>query len=352
MILKDIKLILHSRSFAWFVGLIATAAVIAVIFGRGNSLSPKISLGIADLDRSEYSEMLITYFEENVVFSSYISIERGTEPELMRRFADGDIDVFLVIPENFAAQLITITNVPMKAYISSSDRTKAVIYKNLLESYARYITAVEVNCQALYDIMLTEGFDADYVDRENVAVSYELIFTALGKDEFFDYSHIERFAGVSLVNYYIYAAMALAVLYCGMFSGLSALREKLTNVEMRLRALGKRRAGRNFTKAFAYFLICGGLMLVMMLAVNLLAGFSFPAFALVFVPACVFVSALLFTFASGLFSSTGGYIMFSNMLILLVTIVGGGIIPLMYLPEAIARIAVFTPNYWFIKILL
>ena len=41
-----------------------------------------------------------------------------------------------------------------------------------------------------------------------------------------------------------------------------------------------------------------------------------------------------------------------NMLILFTTIAGGGIIPIMYLPEGCAVVARFTPTYWFIKLIL
>ena len=66
----------------------------------------------------------------------------------------------------------------------------------------------------------------------------------------------------------------------------------------------------------------------------------------------IITKPILFKKYNNTFKSEGGYIIFSNMLILLLTIVGGGIIPVMYLPEAIARVARFTPNYWFIKMLL
>ncbi len=106
------------------------------------------------------------------------------------------------------------------------------------------------------------------------------------------------------------------------------------------------------SKSLAYTLICGGMVLLCLLTVNVLSEYKFPFVSIVSIVLSLFISSVFFCVLGNTFKSEGGYIIFSNMLILLLTIVGGGIIPVMYLPEAIARVARFTPNYWFIKLLL
>ncbi len=352
MLSKDIKLILREPRFLLLALILLAAGAVAFLFGRANTASPKVSLGVADNDSSEYSRLLLNYFEDNKVFSSYIDVVEADEDELKRIFYDGKLDMYLVIPPDFAQNLIRINNVAMKAVINSSDITKAVVYKNLLESYSKYITAVEINCQSLYDIMMEAGYSPDRVNSENTAVSLDLIFTALGKDQFFEREYIERFEGISLVNYYIYSLIMLIVLYIGAFAGLSALKERLSKVALRLATIGRNRLLPKLSKAAAYTLVCGGVLALMLIIIDVFSEVNIGAASIILVILSVFASCLFFVFFANIFSGTGGYIITANMLILLLTVLGGGIIPIMYLPEILAGIARFTPNYWFIRMLL
>ena len=352
MLIKDLKLILHEPRLGLLAAILLAAAVAAVLFGRANSESPRIAMGVADNDGSEYSKILISYFSENEVFSSYTEVIEADEAELERRFAAGELDIYLVIPEDFAANLMNINNVAMKAVINSSDATKAVVYRNLLESYSQYITAVEAGCQALYDVMSADGYDREKVLSENNAVSYDLIFTALGKDTFFEREYIERFEGISLVNYYIYSLVMLLVLYIGAFAGLSALKGKLGSAEKRLATIGRKPIIGKLSKACAYTLICGGLLCLALVLINVFSPVSVKPQAAALALGAVFVSCFVFVLFGSCFKSLGSYIITANMLILLLTVAGGGIIPIMYLPEAMASVARLTPNYWFIRMLL
>lgn len=352
MIFKDIRLIIRDRSFSVLLVFLAAAAVVAILFGRSGLSTPRINMGIVDNDKTEYSKLLITYLEENTVFNSYINVVEGTEQEMKASFYEGGLDLYFVIPEEFSKNLMVINNIPMKVVINSSDTTKAVLYNNLLKSYSRYISAVELNCQSLYEIMLLEGYPESLCDKENVAISYDLLFTALGKDAFFNFDYEERFTGVSLVNYYVYSAIVLAVMYIGMLAGLSSLRERLSNVSIRLKAAGIPFAKQAVSKTMAYTIVYGGLVLLVMLTVNIFAEFSFPARSIVLSIVAIFAAAVVFSVIGRMCKSTSSYIIAANMIILLLTIVGGGIIPVMYLPEAIAKLARFTPNYWFIRVLL
>ena len=134
MLIKDFKLILHERRLLILLLILTVTVLIGVYFARPDSTSQTVNIGIADLDDSQYSQLLITYFEENEVFASYISIMRGSEEELAELFASGTIDLYLVIPEDFASRLMSIDNVPIRAVLNSSDTTSCIVYRNLLRA--------------------------------------------------------------------------------------------------------------------------------------------------------------------------------------------------------------------------
>ena len=187
--------------------------------------------------------------------------------------------------------------------------------------------------------MKSEGYPQELVSSENYAISYDLVFTALGKDAFFEREYLDRFEGISLVNYYIYSQLILIVMYVGVFAGLSHLREKLGSVHLRLETIGYNRFPMIMSKAFAYTLVCGSMLILTVVAIDLSAKLNIGVLPLIYLVIALFLASLLFIIISRCFSSEGSFIIFANMLVLLLTIAGGGII----------NIARFSPNYWFIR---
>ena len=352
MIQKDIKVLLTEKRMLIVLAVLIVIGIAGAVFAQPSRSGVKVRFGVYDADGSEYSKLLISYFRENESFSSYITLVEKSLPELEQMLSDGVIDLYLCIPEDFAAKLMRMDNVPIRAVVDSSDTTKAVLYKNLLLSYAKYISSVQVNAQAVYDIMSDEGYPDDKVSSVNYSLSYDLIFTALGKDAFFKHIELERIEGVSLVNYYVSSGIVLVAMYAGLMAGLLFLKERKSLASDRLKCAGKGTAVQFVSKMTAFFLLCGLMFGILMLILNLTGKMHFSASSVFMVFAGILISCALFMAISCFMDTVGSYSIFANMIILLLTIVGGGIIPVMYLPEAVAKIARFTPNYWFIRTLL
>lgn len=352
LIKKDLKLIFAEKKFFIILLFVAVICFVGVSFGSNASIGSAVNIGICDNDNSEYSKILVSYFEDNDEFTYYMNITRGSEAELKELFEAGKLALYLVIPKDFAANLININNVPIKAVINSSDPVTSHIYKELLESYANYISSVEVACQALYDVMWDEGYSRDKRDSVNYLISYDLIFMALGKDSFFDRSYIDRFKGIATVNYYVYAGIAVLILYIGMFCGLSFLKDELSLCGARLKSAGISRTKRLNSKSLSYLLVFGLLMLAALFCLNGRAGFELGVFGFLLVFGALVLSDLFFEFLSLFFKDVSAYLIFSNMLILLLMLLGGGLLPVMYMPQALASFAKYTPVYQFIRLMI
>lgn len=352
MLAKDFKVIFSDKKMLILLTALIIICAVGAFLCKNDTNGPAVRIGIADEDDTEYSGLLVTYFDDNEVFNSYMSVVRGTEAELEKSFEDGIVDFYVVIPKGFTENLVHIDNMPIKAVINSSDKTKSVLFKNLLESYSDYIVSTEINCQALYEVMKNEGFDSSDVSSTNVKISYELVFTALGKDSFFERKEIERFEGISLVNYYVYSALILIILYGGLLAGLSYMRERLGQADRRLKSVGVSSAKIFLSKYFSFSICYGVLMLAGVIVITTLGELELPLKAVFFMAAGILVSNAVFMLLSTRFTSVSGYMVLCNMLILLTTIAGGGIIPIMYMPEAMVQVAHFTPTYWFIRLVI
>ena len=352
MFLKDLKLIFSDRKMLILLILLVALSAAGIFFCVKESREPGVKLGIADEDDTQYSRLLITYFDDNQEFTSYFKVVRGTKEELREQFENGDLDMYMIIPKDFSDNLTDIINVPIEAVINDSDKTKVVLLTNIADAYSNYITAVEINCQALVDVMREEGFSRDEVHEKNVEISIDLLLTALGKDSLYKREYIDRFEGISLINYYIYSGLILVILYAGLFAGLKSLKERLGKAGRRLISAGVGKGQIFFSSFLAFMLVYGLIMLISVILITALGELVITPAAIVFILFAIAVSCILFMIISGFVKSVSAYMILGNMLILFTTIAGGGIIPIMYLPEGCIAVARFTPTYWFIKLIL
>ena len=317
-----------------------------------NKTTSLIQFGVVDNDSSVYSKLLLEYFKESESFSAFINIVKGKSEDIEKAFYKGELDIYLEIPENFAEDMIYFKHLPVKVMINSTDTTKAILLKNVLESYEKYISAVEVNCVALYDTMLLSGIDKDLIKDKNIEISYNLIFTALGKEKFFEFEETGDYPSTTILNYYIYALLSMVIVYSGLYVGFQIMKEKMQGTLRRLHTVGMPIAGILLEK----IIFSTAVIFLPIYMIYLIPGL-FNGDTIDIKVGIVYLCTILFcvSFAillSGVFYKIQNYMIVGNSLGFLFSIVGGGIIPITYLPTELIEIAKFTPNYWFIKVML
>ena len=352
MIGKDIKLFISDTKTLLVLLVLALLGIAGVFLASGITPPTVITVGIVDHEQSNYSDMLKTYFAENEDFNAFVNIYEGTEEEVNSRFEKGKLDFYFVIPENFTSEMIGMKNTPIKAVINSDDKAKAAIYGALLESYSRYITSVEVNIESLTFRMRAEDYDRDLIREKNIEISWDLVMTALGKDAFFEREVFDRMASLPLTDQYIYSMLILLVLYSGMLTGYAVLLERKSGVRARLVSCGISPARTIISKVLVYGTLMSAAFLAVMTVMKQFGKIEFSFGTGLFLTVLIFGAGIVFSILALLIRSKNGYCFFSNMAILLMTILGGGIIPVMYLPNALSKFAQFMPGYRFITFIL
>lgn len=313
---------------------------------------PMIQFGVSDLDNSIYSKLLLEYFKESESFSSYIKIVEGNNTDLESLFYQNRLDLFIVIPKGFAENMLYLNHMPVEVMINKSDTTKAIILKNLLESYEKYISAVEINSVGLYEIMLLSGMDEALANKVNYDISYELIFTALGKENFFKYTEISGFPSTNLFTYYMISLFFMLVIFSSLYVGIQLLKEKNNGIFNRMKTIGIPTYVILFEKViFSTIILAIPVILMSTISKIYINEIDLYKF-LTFILCGVIFNLSFFITLSGIFYRIQNYMIAGNLLSFLWCIIGGGIIPIMFLPENMVNIAKFTPNYWFVKITL
>ncbi|MCR5431198.1 MAG: ABC transporter permease [Lachnospiraceae bacterium] len=352
MIKKDILLFISDKKTVLVIAVLMMLGIAGIFLSNGETAPTRINVGVVDLEQSNRSEMVKTYFTRNEDFNSFINVTEGTEEEIEEIFGRGELDFYFVIPENFTDEMIRMKNTPLTAVVNSEDKAKAAIYGALLESYSEYITSVEVNVESLTFAMREAGYDSSLIRDTNNSISWDLVFTALGKDAFFNRVPYDRMESLSLTDHYIYSVLVLLVLYAGMLTGYAVLLERKSGVRARLVTCGISPARQIVSKVIVYGTLMTAVFLIVTYMMNIFGKLVFSFGAGLYLTFMIYGSCIGFSIIALLIRSRNGYCFFSNMAILLMTVLGGGIVPVMYLPNALSSFAKFMPAYRFVTFIL
>jgi len=302
----------------------------------------KITLGVANEDASSYARLLITYFTENKNFSSYVTVVEQKKEELEQMLEEGAIDAYLVIPPEFAESLMRMEHQPVEAVISLEQPTKALLLRQVLESYEEYIKTVEINCSALYDRMKEEGCSEEETTQANVDVSLKLIFTALGKDEFFRLRVVESEKNMSVGEGYLGNLVFFFLMFTLLPAGLKLFQLKENGMLKRLKTMRYSMVSILCAGGLPHMLTVAGFLCPVLLLCGCLDAELFFKSLLLFVP------VLLILQLAGIYmKKKKDYLFLFSIIMITMAILGGGIVPVEYLPDSFARIAAYLPNYRF-----
>lgn len=351
---NDIKTLLKRRKiFLFLLFLLCFAGAVRWGVNRTEDVhreGERVSIGVINYDTSIYSRMLINFYQENGIFTSYVSVYIEEDEVIRNMFENGELDMYLVIPEDFADSMVYLEHRPVEAVISSRNTATQILLQNLMEGYRQYISAVEINCVALYDIMLDSGMTRQEASGINERISVQLIMQALARDDFFERNTVKDYTSVKLVPYYIHEFFFLILAYLALMTGVRFQKEHHAGILRRLVSMGSSVFGILLEKQlFFSLLLTAGLFLIrgIMAAFGISIRFAAVCFA------CLtgyFLCAVML-FLAALFQKMQNYLLASNMYLLLGAILGGGLIPFMYLPDGMLALARLMPDFWFLKIM-
>lgn len=350
----DSKVLLTRKRKALFLVFIFLIIVIGIFYHRKNKEETiieetKIQIGVVNDDSSELSKLFLDFFNKSEVFCSYAEIFYGTEEIMKEKLAKDELQMYLVIPKNFVQNMIAIENTPIRIVINTSDTTKALLMKNLLEGYEKFISAVEINCVTLYEVMELDGLSEELITEKNIEISLDLVTSVINKNDLFQRLTIENFKNIPLFFYYGCEIVLLLMMYSSVVCGIHLIKEMQSKILSRLFTAGVNPLLIFFEKLILYSTITAlpGILAFVIFCIIWKEKILITCI-IFYLVSSMFCCSLVIAF-SACFRSIQSYLLASNVIILFLTILGGGIIPLMYLPQTMVKFSKITPNYWFIS---
>ncbi len=313
---------------------------------------PNITIGVVDNDGSIYSSFILDYFKKTPTILKFANIVISSEKELKEQFDNGELLAYIVVPEGFADKMMSTDFVSMDISINTSNLMYSVLLKNMLDSYGGYITNVQTVAGGLYQIGKIEGMSKEAFKSMNWSTSLELVQLALSRESFFEKTEVEDMSSTPILQYYIWAILTLLLFLTATITGGRFLKERQLGTYERLRI-----AGHSIRSISLVILVFNSLLwmigfnvLLSVISTALHCDTSFQIY--VFIDLSILFANVFFLFLSCICRNSQQYAVLCTFGLMLISIIGGVLIPISFLPETFLLYSKMTPTYYLIENLI
>ncbi len=356
-IIKTIKELLSSKkNLIFFIITVLIVGALALTAGskpqEETEVTPNITIGVVDHDNSFYSKLILNYFKNTDSITKFANIIYDTQKNMEVHFDQGKLLAYLVIPQNFSKSLMGAEYITIDVNMNTSNMMYSVLLKNILDSYGTYITNVQVVSGGLYRLGGVYRMGEDARNKMNVDTSIDLVQLVLNRDKFFMKNEVLEIPSTPIQQYYIWAILVLFILLTASLSGNRFLKERQMRTFDRLRI-----AGHSIYSITATILIMNAI--IWMLCFNLLlqvvssfmhCNVSFGTY--LYIDLCILLANMFFLFISILCSNSQQYAVICTFGLILLSIIGGILIPISLLPEQFLLYSRLTPTFYIIQNLI
>lgn len=354
--LKDLKVIFRDRK-ALAIMLIMPAVIMLIL---GSALGPmfentlyieKFTIAVVDKDESQNSQ----YFYQNVLrgqmadmFDTFVVKEEKAEEMLKKEI----VPSIIIIPKGFQEDVSHNRPVAIVVKSSVKDQYKTSIVKTIAEGYAKGFSRSNAVAVAMEDALKDKLSEIDrpfsnMSDRDALMIDLgselENILIEFNEDE------QEKNRTVTGMQYYCAGMLVMFVLF-GVSNGVRNMTE-----EREARTLGRLMT----TNAGKASVITGkflGLMFILLTQALILIIFTSLVYRvswgdsvlgiLIVTISCAFAASGLGMMIAAIAKTAKTVEGISQLVIQLFTIIGGGMIPIYVMPDAVKNLAKVTVNWW------
>ncbi len=346
------------------------------LFDSGIVVDP-FTIGVVNQEKSGYMAFVFEQVQKDEELSRYVSFLFFADEKAAEQALDRDSAVVSIeIPDNFLQNLLSGRRAILKIYASGNKPVQTYIMTEIINSYfnmfvsSNYTMTVarkyyQQTAKSSLDLnkktalFITDSMNLmKRVRHESIKAKSLRDSDTAGLAKYFQAA--EEKTGIpgqalqiaSVTEYYFVAVVLLFILFISVAQAGVMISEQKNGLAARIILSG---AGKK-----SYFLgkFAGGFFLTfgqsaILLAFALLFFYqnnarALPMILLVFCAVVFMVNALSYMLAI-MFENLERFTLIGNLLVFTMAAIGGGLIPILYLPDSIYFFAWLTPHYWGIE---
>ncbi|MCR4429246.1 MAG: ABC transporter permease [Caldiserica bacterium] len=353
--LKDLKLRIRDPS-SFIVLLIMPLLLIFILgsaFKSGFQVSPfKVPLALSDQDRGEISRILKEEVFQNPELSKMIVLKEVSDPtEAKKLISSGNVSCSIIIPEGTSKAIFEGKTSTIFIYGNPEESIKAGVVKNIVEEFALEVTGRSVILSTTAGELLSHSLISssqvkDLINswKENLPPSPELIHE--------EKETAEANRPSSAMDYYAVGMGAMYLLFAANYGAKSILEEKRRGTTLRLFASPVGSFAILFGKllGIALFTLLQFLLIILFTTLFFGVNWGSSVLGIAFLTiASVFAMSGLGALLSSVLKTEAQVSAIGPAVSIILTFLGGGMVPIYGWPSWAEVLSRFTPNRWILE---
>lgn len=306
---------------------------------------------VINQDQHPLSKFLIQQIKEDENLENLLNIWiLEDEAEGERRVRENEVVAAVILPNGFIHSLETGTNHSVKLITNLRHPLKGHLIRGIMDSYMKSVSGGQSAVNAVWDYYTSGGMTyEERKDKIEWVINDITLAAYFARSNVFEKITIKGVNSLSPLQFYSISIPMIFLMFSCLSGGKDMAEEERTKIVYRIRLTGIGGISYMLGKSMAVFMInlIKTLPLFILGAYLLLGGFT-KVYGYVFILYMVLLFCLssLSLLGAVVLKSREKLDLIGNNLILIMALIGGGIIPYVYLPPSLQYFSRFTINYW------
>lgn len=345
---KDLLIMLKDKKAMALIVLMPIVLIIVLgvclssLFSQGSGLSiKKFDIAVVDNDGGDYAKRFKEFLNSEDI-KKMIGIKDMSYSEAVDKVKSGDMPAAIIIPEGYSKSVGEGNQAVLDVVKDPGSSLRAQIVESLVKSYAGVGSAVIGSMEAAASVFNEYKADGQkYIT--DIASSTEDIGVQFEED------NVTKNNTISAMQYYAAAILVMYILFVGMLGTSSIIEEREQKTLMRLMSSSVTRAEIIAGKVL-------GLILLGIFDVSVLILFTRFAYGVdwgnsiggitVLSLSMIFAASGLAMMIASLFKSSRTVFSAGPPIVMVMSFLGGSMLPIYIMPPVLQNIAKVTLNNW------
>ncbi|HWO78098.1 MAG TPA: ABC transporter permease [Bacillus sp. (in: firmicutes)] len=307
-------------------------------------LREPFKVAIVDKESSMETGYIIQHLTEAEHMKSMFSVIETTEEEAFQLLEQDEIAAVMIIPDQFSKDIARGINTPVKVVGNSQRPFQSQMIRHFMESAADFVSAAQSGVNTV-DAFLREANASREMIRQAFQTSIvDFSFHALGRNDVYEEVVVDQLHTTDLKQYYLGSGLIGIVMIWAFFS-LWLTRGSMENTVLRrLVVSGVTTRDRFTARLISTFIIV--LIQLVLLTPFIWDMISQPIRLFLYLLLMGFMFITCFLLIEAITMNEKPMLIVSTIMLLIFLLLGGHILPTVYLPAWLENVSALLPNYW------
>lgn len=354
LVIYDLKKTLQDYQSLLFMLFFPLVILLIIVFAtaslfQNEAMIEPFQLVLVNEDDTLATRMIVSHFEEAEELEGFAEVVHADYDQALNLLAENKAAAAIIIPEGFSADLERGQNTPIEVVGNHQRPLQALLVRTMMQSGTNLVTAAQSGVNTIYHFMREAGASSEILNETFQNAVWDMALHSLGRGKIFEQRTVSALENVSLLVYYALSFVLIFLLFGGLLGLKAFVEERENRLINRLIVQGVRSShilvAKWLSVCFVMLLQLSLLTIPFLWVLGDLFQGSYALTALVFISYMAAVSALMLmiaVLAKSLYMANVAAFTLLGFTVL----IGGSLIPLIYLPNWAATASVFSIHRW------